>query len=475
MKATGSPPEPLAARASQAADPAGAAPDRGRAGGALLARPAAQLPAGRLRPARLVPAARLIPAGYEFELAWLALLVICLIAIVRYPQYLVIPFDTIWVTLALLYAFRLWPPPKMLAFLACTAASTAAAIDADLARHFNVDGSLGQLPLLAALFLAVFWQAHSKVATRERAALDAEAERLLASQRQFLQDASHQLRTPITIALGHAELLATELAERQRRDIHMVVGELERLKGLSERLLLVAASENPEFLALEPIWLDELAVDLRRRWAASAGGKLVTGRLDPVLVLADSERLSMALDALVENAVRHTAPDGTITISVSSQPQSGLARIVVADDGEGIADAELPHIFARFRTGSTRTRPGGTGLGLALVQAIARGHGGEVWAFSTLGSGSTFEIVIPAAAATGPASEREQLNAGRARARIPAVHPDPAQLAVAPLALVADRGRRGIRPGGRRRGDDPAAEQRPKVGRPGQLPAGGEL
>ena len=371
-------------------------------------RPAGLLPSAILRQGRLLPRSRLIPAGYDLELAWLVLFVLCLIAMVRYPRFLVIPFDVVWVALTLLYAIRQWPAAKMLAFLACTAVGTAAAVDHDIAHHYNVDGSLGQLPLLAALFLAVFWQADRKEANRQRAHLNAEAARLLATQRQFLQDASHQLRTPITIALGHAELLAGELAERQQRDIHVVVGELERLKALSERLLLVAASENPEFLALEPLWLDELAADLRRRWAASACGKLITGRLDPVLVQADSERLSMALDALVENAVRHTGPDGTITVSVSGPVGAGAARITVTDDGEGIPEAELPYVFDRFRTGGTggaAARPGGTGLGLALVRAIAHGHGGDARVRSTFGAGSQFEILIPV---TGVTAEREQ-------------------------------------------------------------------
>lgn len=439
MKVTGSPPERLAQAAGQETGdrappaapppaPAPPAPATGAAGPSRLisARHLSGIPrstrfheaphghqlrevlhahhhrARHLR-GRLAAAGHLLPDGQELEIAWLALWLMCLAAIIAYPRYLVIPFDTIWVTLALLYAVRLWRAPRMLVFLGAAALGTAIAIDDDVTRHFTAAGSLGQLPLLAAFFLAVFWLAQRKAASKQRAALDAEAERLLASQRQFLQDASHQLRTPITIALGHAELLAGELAERQQRDIHVVVGELERLKALSERLLLVAASENPEFLNLEPIWLAELAVQLRHRWAATAGGRLVTGRLDPVLVLADAERLGLALDALVENALRHTRPDGTVVVSVvsSGQPPGRIASVVVADDGDGIDEPELPHIFARFRSGGSgaRTRPGGTGLGLALVQAIARGHGGEARVSSTLGAGSTFEIAIPAAQA----------------------------------------------------------------------------
>lgn len=389
-------------RLAPAGEPARAAggPPEQASGSGAAAQPGDSGPV--LTPAALRPVA-LIIGGRELEFAWLALWVACLVAIARYPQYQVIPFDVIWLTLVILYAIRLWPPPRLLASLACVAAGTAATVGDNVIRHFAARDALDQMPVLAAFFLTVFWLVHRREVIRERAELDAEAERLLASQRQFLQDASHQLRTPITIALGYAELLAGELAERQLRDIDVVVGELERLKALSERLLLVAASENPEFLALEPVRLDELAVDLLRRWAPTGGGRLKAGRLDPVVTLADTERLSLALDALVENAVRHTRADGTITVSVVRQERTdrqetaNFALIVVEDDGEGIAEADLPHIFARFRT--TGPRGGehrGTGLGLALVQAIARGHGGEALATSTLGAGSRFEISIQA-------------------------------------------------------------------------------
>ena len=100
---------------------------------------------------------------------------------------------------------------------------------------------------MAAMFWVMIWHARRRLAAEpERIRVSEENERLLAIQRRFLQDASHQLRTPITIALGHAELLARDLADNQdKRDINVVVGELNRLSGLSERLLLIAASGQP--------------------------------------------------------------------------------------------------------------------------------------------------------------------------------------------------------------------------------------
>jgi thiol-disulfide isomerase/thioredoxin/anti-sigma regulatory factor (Ser/Thr protein kinase) len=223
-----------------------------------------------------------------------------------------------------------------------------------------------------------------------------ETGRLLAHQRTFLQDAAHQLRTPITIALGHAELLAAELdGRREQQDIHVVVGELTRLKGLSERLLLIAASEDPEFLFLSPVALDCLLVDALQRWQPTARRVWATGQLDPVTVPADPERLELALDALLENAVQHTGVGDTIRLSVTRDDEAATARLIVEDSGEGIEPSEVDHVFERFRTGPARGGPHGTGLGLTLVRAVALGHAGEVSVRSAPGAGSRFELVLP--------------------------------------------------------------------------------
>jgi thiol-disulfide isomerase/thioredoxin/anti-sigma regulatory factor (Ser/Thr protein kinase) len=223
-----------------------------------------------------------------------------------------------------------------------------------------------------------------------------ETGQLLAHQRTFLQDAAHQLRTPITIALGHAELLAAELdGRREQQDIHVVVGELTRLKGLSERLLLIAASEDPEFLFLSPVALDRLLADALQRWQPTARRVWATGQLDAVTVPADRDRLELALDALLENAVQHTGVGDTIRLSVTRDDEAATARLIVEDSGEGIEPSEVDHVFERFRTGPARGGPHGTGLGLTLVRAVALGHAGEVSVRSAPGAGSRFELVLP--------------------------------------------------------------------------------
>ena len=256
------------------------------------------------------------------------------------------------------------------------------------------------------------WHAHRSIAAQAaRSAVSAESERLLAAQRRFLMDASHQLKTPITIALGHAELLARDLADQDgQRDIHVVVGELNRLKSLSERLLLIAASENPDFLRPEPVTLPLFAMEQLRRWRPAAQRRWLVGQLDHAVVAADRDRLALAIDALLENAVQHTCERDLIRVSVVTgervvgDERATFACMVIEDSGAGIPEAELTHIFDRLSSGRPAPDPGvaqrgharrGTGLGLALAQAITRGHGGEVRVTSELGAGSRFEVLLP--------------------------------------------------------------------------------
>jgi signal transduction histidine kinase len=180
-------------------------------------------------------------------------------------------------------------------------------------------------------------------------------------------------------------------AGRQRRDIGVVVAELERLRVLSERLLLIAAAPDPGFLTPAATSLDKLVAEQVRRWLTQAAAPpgLALGRLDQVTAVVDAGRIGQALDALIENAVRHAGAGDEITVSVlrEKEKEGRFARIVVQDSGAGIPPADVPHLFDQI--------PAGAGLGLTLVRAIARSHGGDAVVQSTLGSGSRFDLVLP--------------------------------------------------------------------------------
>ncbi len=332
------------------------------------------------------------------DLAWVALWILGLAGIVVFERWEAIPFDLIWVGFALLYSFRIRQTKPTLWVLGAMIVTTSAAVLVDVLRGAQPADELTEVPLVAAMFWVMIWHGHRVLAANaERVRVSEENERLLASQRRFLQDASHQLRTPITIALGHSELLARSLADQQdRRDINVIVGELNRLRLLSERLLLIAASENPDFLRPEPVALDQLTMEIIRRWRPTADRRWQLGRLDKAVVNADRERLRLAVDALLENATQHTAAGDLIRLSVARDVTSESVRMIIQDSGSGIPAAELASIFERFATGSSTDQRRGTGLGLALVRAVTRGHGGEVRVRSTAGEGSTFELVLPA-------------------------------------------------------------------------------
>jgi signal transduction histidine kinase len=294
---------------------------------------------------------------------------------------------------------RTWPPGPTMWVLGAVIVATASGIGFDIWRGSEPPQELTEVPLMAAVFAGLAWHAHRKQSAEDAARLISEQNaRLLCTQRQFLQDASHQLRTPITIALGHAELLASNLTGQQEgHDIQVVIGELSRLRRISERLLVIAAAADPGFLHPELVALDQLTMEVIRRWRPTAARRWQLGKLDRVAVQADRERLGLALDALLENAVRHTGTEDVIQLSVIRGWPGMPVRVIVADSGSGIPADHLHLIFDRFRTGDDNDDgvPRGTGLGLPLVRAVAHAHGGDVTVRSKLGDGSEFELTLP--------------------------------------------------------------------------------
>ena len=318
-------------------------------------------------------------------------------AIGFWPSRDTIPFHVISICFALLYWLRVWPADPVPWGVGIVLITTVTGVGLNVLHDAGSVEEIMDAPLLATMFVAVVWHANRRiVADAERHQIGEKNARLLAAQRRFLQDASHQLRTPITIALTYAELLARDLAGQQERDIQLVIGEMGRLRRLSDRLLLIAGSEDPDFLRCEPVQLAEFAAQAIERWRPTAQRRWELRQLDETTVMADRERLGLALDALLENAVKFTSADDVIELSVAGNGP-GEVRLRVSDKGSGIAAAELPHVFERFRTSSGVKESRGTGLGLALVRAVAEAHGGSVAARSTPGVGSDFEIMLPKA------------------------------------------------------------------------------
>lgn len=330
------------------------------------------------------------------DTAWVILLLVNLSAILVWPSWETIPFHLISICFTLLFWLRIWSASPMLWGVGIVLITTLTGVALDVLHDARAVEETLDIPLLATMFVAIVWHANRRIsADHERQLIGEKNARLLTAQRRFLQDASHHLRTPITIALTHAELLALGLTGRQELgDAKVVIGELSRLSRLSERLLVIAASEDPDFLRSEPVALDAFVMDFVNRWRSAAPRGWKTGRLDEVTVLADAERLGLAVDALVENAVKYTSGDDVIELSVIGT-RPGEARVIVRDTGSGIKAGELDHVFERFRRGSNIAVTRGTGLGLAVVRAVADAHGGSVSVRSSPGEGSQFEISLP--------------------------------------------------------------------------------
>ena len=211
------------------------------------------------------------------------------------------------------------------------------------------------------------------------------------AQRAFVDDAGHELRTPITIIRGQLEMLGEDPAQRERA-IELVTGELDRMSRMVNDLLMLAKSQQPEFLQLDLVDVGALTREVYEK--AGALGDRAWG-LDVVAdgaIVGDSERLAQALIQLLQNAVDHT--EAGQEISLGSRIHDGRAELWVRDTGPGIPPEMRERIFDRFtRVGSRRSE--GAGLGLSIVRAIVEGHGGRVQVRSESGAGTTFTIEVP--------------------------------------------------------------------------------
>lgn len=212
------------------------------------------------------------------------------------------------------------------------------------------------------------------------------------SQQEFLKDAGHELRTPITVIRGYLETLKYR-PERQEQTIALAIDELDRMNRLVNDLLLLAKAERPDFLTLKLEELDWLTEELylKVRSLANRQWKLESKGLSPIRI--DRQRITQAVMNLVQNAIRHTQTGDAIALG--SSIRENYAHIWVSDTGEGIDPEDQVRIFERFVTTAQETQSENHGLGLSIVEAIAQAHGGWVELSSRPGHGATFTIVIP--------------------------------------------------------------------------------
>jgi signal transduction histidine kinase len=353
--------------------------------------------AGPGRTAALVGAAEIgaLARRRGIELAWFAFALANLVAMALWPSWETIPFHFIWISLTLVYGFRVWEPAPTGIVLGLVVVGTGSLILGDAFSGEQLWGELFEVPLMSAMFLAMVWHARRRqdaVRTLEREA--AERAALLDQQKRFLHDVSHELRTPVTIARGHLEVLQ-RLNGRPAQEIEVALDELGRIENILERLLLLAKSKQPDFVVLGEMDVEPFVEDVFVRWSEVVPRNWTLGDLPRGTLHADPEALRIALDALLENAVKYTQPSDAITLA--ARATGSTLALEVRDEGQGVPPEALERIFDRFaRADAARSRDqGGAGLGLAIVDAIVKAHGGSCAAANSAGGGAVFTLRFP--------------------------------------------------------------------------------
>jgi two-component system OmpR family sensor kinase len=227
------------------------------------------------------------------------------------------------------------------------------------------------------------------------------------TQRRFIDDASHELRTPITVIRGHLELIDDDPASRAAT-LSLVNGELSRMARIVSDLLLLVKADRPDFVQPGPVDIAELMLSLEAKMQALGNRRWLLMEVAEGEISLDGQRITQAVLQLGANAVQYT-PEGSDIKLGSSFDGTGAdrrLRIWVADTGPGVTAEEAAVIFERFQHGSANSLPadrlrtsgrrGGAGLGLSIVRAIADGHSGSAWVRSEPGRGSTFGLLLPA-------------------------------------------------------------------------------
>src|SRR5436189_5404553 len=213
------------------------------------------------------------------ELAWLAFAAANLAAMLLWPSWETIPFHFIWISLTLVYGFRVWTPGATGLVLGLVILATGSLILSDAFNGEQLWGELFEVPLMSAMFLAMVWHARRRQdALRIVEHEAAERAALLAQQRRFLHDVSHELRTPVTIARGHLEVLR-RLNGKPAQEIEVALDELGRIESILDRLLLLAKSKQPDFVVRAEVDAEAFLEDVFLRWSGIVGRSWRLGRL----------------------------------------------------------------------------------------------------------------------------------------------------------------------------------------------------
>jgi signal transduction histidine kinase len=225
------------------------------------------------------------------------------------------------------------------------------------------------------------------------------------SQRDFLANATHELKTPLTSIQGFAQAIidgAVTAPEALHQAASIIFDEADRMHRIVMDLLSLARLEaGTAGLSKEPVDLGQLLHGVADRFtiqARQANIKLQENLAKSPVCTGDADRLAQVFTNLIDNAIKFTPSGGVVTLSLDTN--NGSAQVRVSDTGIGIAPEDQKRVFERFYQADRSRRGGGgrgAGLGLAIARQIVLAHGGKIWVGSTLGKGSTFAVTLPLA------------------------------------------------------------------------------
>lgn len=325
------------------------------------------------------------------------------------PSWAMLPYHLTWVSLLLLYGLgiRSWSRTLMWCLVAPVMVATGMMLlDPAISSQAPYD-ELIELPMMVILLLVMTRLTnHRKAAMEQLNAVSQHNVALLEQQREFVQNASHELRTPVTVALAHAELAQHAAPAQISPDVSIVIDELGRMRRLVDDLLKLATVQMGSSTTAPPLALAGFVENAVRRWRVIPRTWEMPV-LEDVRVRIDQHRLEAAVDALFENAVRFTSDGDRIDVTVARDDMSAI--ITVADSGPGIPEDQRLTVLERFRRGNSsptelhRGNAGGNfGLGLSIVKVVADSAGGGVVIGPSDLGGASVSIHLPALEASAP-------------------------------------------------------------------------
>jgi signal transduction histidine kinase len=289
-------------------------------------------------------------------------------------------------SMLLLFLVAFWQSGKLLAPLRVLRETADEISETDLSRRIPLSGNDDITAL-----------------TRTVNSMLARLESAFVGQREFLDDAGHELKTPLTVLRGHLELLDTGSPDEVAETKALLLDEVDRMSRLVGDLILLAKSDRPDFVTFSDVDLGDLTEDVLAKARALGDRDWQLDEVGQATLNADGQRVTQALLQLADNAVKHTRPGDVVALG--SSYDGSFARLWVRDAGPGVPAPDREQVFERFGRAHVPDGDEGFGLGLSIVRAIVEAHDGTVAVEDAAPTGARFVVRLPARPSTPPPEE----------------------------------------------------------------------